>query len=158
MTWCAKNWAAKMTIKAKMTRKGKNKNKLKTYARLTETSMQELVIDYANDVRNEADDALHRHQSKNLDKPTKRGSVIHYPSLPDNPPNTDQGHLASTIGIDLDANKLGATISVTANYAAVLEFGNKDGTLQPRPFLGPANDLAMTNYKRNRKRKLRARI
>lgn len=62
---------------------------------------------------------------------------VHQASAPGEAPANDTGNLARGI----EWRMTGATegeLTVAAEYAAALELGSEDGTLAPRPFLGPA--------------------
>lgn len=64
-----------------------------------------------------------------------RGTILHQASAPGEAPATDTGYLANSIG----ARMIGRTegeVTVTAEYAAVLELGGVH--MAPRPFFVPA--------------------
>ena len=60
----------------------------------------------------------------------------HRASAPGQPPATDTGRLAGSIGHEVDADGLGATVAANAHYAAPLEFGTL--RMAARPFMGRA--------------------
>ena len=69
-----------------------------------------------------------------------QGSVSgkdHVPSKPGEPPNNDTGVLANSIEAKLTSPTT-AEVTASAPYAAVQEYGNKEGTLEERPFMRPA--------------------
>ena len=73
-----------------------------------------------------------RHRGKGT-KPKR-----HVASKPGDAPNTDTGKLIRSIHTEPVPEQLAVYVGTAVNYAPHLEFGTKDGTLQPRPFLGPA--------------------
>ena len=60
----------------------------------------------------------------------------HQASAPGESPATDTGNLAGSIRTVQGTRRHTAVVTVGAEYAARLEFG--DGRVAPRPFLGPA--------------------
>jgi hypothetical protein len=64
-----------------------------------------------------------------------KGRILHRASAPGEAPGTDTGHLANSIGARMTRRTEGE-ITVTADYAAVLELGGAH--LAPRPFFNPA--------------------
>ena len=65
----------------------------------------------------------------------KHGTRIHRASAPGEPPATDTGNLANSIGSRMTGRTEGE-VTVTAEYAAALELGGVH--MAARPFLGPA--------------------
>lgn len=64
-----------------------------------------------------------------------KGTILHQASAPGEPPATDIGNLVNSIG----SRMIGAAegeVTVSAEYAAVLEFGGVH--MAPRPFFTPA--------------------
>ena len=62
----------------------------------------------------------------------------HVPSKPGEPPNNDTGVLANSIEARLTSPTT-AEVTASAPYAAILEYGTKDGTtLEERPYMRPA--------------------
>ena len=69
-----------------------------------------------------------------------QGSVSgkdHVPSKPGEPPNRDTGVLDGSIEAKLTSPTT-AEVVASAPYAAALEYGTKDGTLEERPYMRPA--------------------
>lgn len=64
-----------------------------------------------------------------------RGQAGHQASAPGEAPATDEGNLVGSISMRV-INDLEAEVTVSAEYAAVLEFGGKN--VAARPFLKPA--------------------
>jgi hypothetical protein len=64
-----------------------------------------------------------------------RGKIVHKASAPGEPPATDTGNLANSIGSRMTGRTEGE-VTVTAEYAAALELGSAH--IAPRPFFAPA--------------------
>ena len=64
----------------------------------------------------------------------------HQASAPGEPPAADTTFLHNQIMIEMDADKMGASIVSNAIYSARLEFGTK--YMLPRPFMQPAVEYA----------------
>lgn len=62
----------------------------------------------------------------------KRGSVKHQASAAGEPPKSDRGHLIRSFF--LKVTEAAVEIYNNVGYTKVLDEGNKDGTLAPRPF------------------------
>lgn len=68
----------------------------------------------------------------------RRRGVLHQASAPGEPPANDTGRLVQSARTELDKDAIsGAAIFSTA-YAAALEFGRDDGSIEPRPYARPA--------------------
>lgn len=61
----------------------------------------------------------------------------HIPSAPGEPPNFDSGHLSGNIEA-VRTGPMKAQVESRAEYAIPLEIGSADGTLEARPYMGPA--------------------
>ena len=70
---------------------------------------------------------------------------VHQASAPGEAPANDTGALASGINVEMEGD-LTAAIIVPAEQGAALEFGRIDGTIAPRPFLGPALEAARPGF------------
>lgn len=70
----------------------------------------------------------------------QRGNVTHIASAPGQPPATDTGQLAASIGEELRRDEQGLVERIGSNLdkALYLELGTR--TIAPRPFLRPALD------------------
>lgn len=79
-----------------------------------------------------------------------QGSVSgkgHVPSKPGEPPNNDTGVLANSIEAKLTSPTT-AEVTASAPYAAVQEYGNKEGTLEERPYMRPAQTKEGPKFKK----------
>lgn len=72
-------------------------------------------------------------------RPSKwRKGAKHQASAPGESPASDSGRLAQSITWVGQEAALQVDIGTATPYAAPLELGTEDGTIAPRPFLGPA--------------------
>lgn len=88
-------------------------------------------------VRDEVKKKLNRGQPTRI---TPSGGIIGLdPSLPGEPPKKITGQLQNSITtqVVVEGNTVHGLVGSTLEKAAPLEFGNKDGTLKPRPYLRP---------------------
>ena len=88
------------------------------------------IANAGNLVRNTAIKSIHTHQSSGV----TYGK--HTASKAGSPPNTDTGHLADNIFINIDNDKLGVSVESRADYSKALEFGTSK--MGARPFMQPA--------------------
>jgi hypothetical protein len=68
----------------------------------------------------------------------KRGKTVHQASAPGEAPANEVGTLAAGIKVGNGDGPLWRVVQSTAVYSLALEFGSADGTIAPRPFMGPA--------------------
>ncbi len=69
--------------------------------------------------------------------------VQHTASAPGHPPAVDTGTLVANVAIDIDSDRMGASIGTNVLHGAYMEFGT--ATVAARPWLFPAHE-------RNRKK------
>ena len=81
-------------------------------------------------VKNTAQQSIQSHQSSG------RRYGNHVASTAGNPPNSDQGHLAGNIFVNLDSDRKAGSVESRANYSEALEFGTSK--MAARPFMQPA--------------------
>ncbi|MDZ7824506.1 MAG: HK97-gp10 family putative phage morphogenesis protein [Ahrensia sp.] len=86
----------------------------------------------------------------------KRGAVTHQASAPGESPATDTGKLVSSGEWSVDEANLWVTISFTAFYARLLEFGTR--FILPRPFILPALDQVKEQIPAIFEKAIRARL
>jgi hypothetical protein len=69
----------------------------------------------------------------------------HQASAPGEAPAIMFGQLANSIDTQMTSATQGRVFS-SVEYAPHLEFGSVDGTLEPRPFMGPAAEEERADY------------
>jgi HK97 gp10 family phage protein len=118
------------SIKTKVIRKSRTQSVKTQY----EASARQIVGAAGNLVRNTAVDSIN--QGGRSGVTYERGGKTAQRSAAGEPPKTDQGILAGSIRLKLDANNLGASVESGAKYSEALEFGTSK--MAARPFLQPA--------------------
>ena len=68
----------------------------------------------------------------------RRRGVEHQASAPGEAPASDTSRLAQSGRTTLDVNEIVGQIIFSTAYAAALEFGREDGSIEARPFLRPS--------------------
>lgn len=91
-----------------------------------------------------ADDAARRvidGPKTGVERPSKwRKGAKHKASAPGESPASDSGRLAQSLTWVGNETTLTVDVGTATPYAVPLELGTEDGTIAPRPFLGPAFD------------------
>lgn len=121
-----------MTIRASTKRINKSRQVLSQY----ESTIKNIILAGANDVRNTAVKSINDHQSSGETYVKYNPKRIHTASSAGNPPNTDTGYLANNIHVSIDRDGLGASVESRADYSEALEFGTSK--MAARPFMQPA--------------------
>lgn len=102
--------------------------------------MDELVIG-ANNIRNEMITSMRNSPATGKKYTGGRGGKSHIASSPGNPPRVDSSQLVNSIVMDerLFEVEVGSNIMEgDPPYPVVLEFGREDGSMEARPWMGPA--------------------
>lgn len=87
----------------------------------------------------------------------QRGSITHRASAPGEPPKSDTGNLVRNMLFDIERSRSVVTgfVRVRTPYALALEFGRKDGSIAPRPYISVAIDIEIGRIEREIKEALR---
>ena len=98
---------------------------------------------------------LSMRNTKKGNKIYKRGSVIHYPSVPNNPPAIDTGELARSIMYDVANYEMRVGVTGGAPYGAALELKEGKGK---REWLKPAVEMQKDKILKNIKAAIKKQV
>jgi HK97 gp10 family phage protein len=121
-----------MKVKVKIV--DKSQNSIKQARAKYSSALASVIFQSANFCRN--------HAIQNIARGTKTGrlytrnGIQHQASAVGEYPATDTGELIASIAVEIDADKLGASVQATAPHAEYLEFGTSK--MRARPFLQPS--------------------
>lgn len=104
-----------------------------------EGDLKKLVFRAANYVQNEAKLSIQNGPKTGVVYTAYNPRRVHQASAAGEAPASDTGNLVNNIAIDMDADRLGASVESNAEYSAYLEFGTSE--MAPRPFLQPALEV-----------------
>lgn len=121
-----------MTIRTHTKRINKSRKVLDKY----ESQVERIIHKGANDVRNTAVKSIQQHGSSGITYEKYNPRRTHTASTAGNPPNSDTGYLANNIFVEIDNDKMGASVESRAEYSDYLEFGTSK--MRARPFMQPA--------------------
>lgn len=124
-----------MRVTSKIIRK--NANSMVKYGNSVVKEISKQILIGSTQVRNDAISSIA--QGSKSGRVYKRGNVTHKASAPGEAPATDTGFLVSQINLQMDQDKLGASIDSKAPYSSFLEFGTSK--MSARPFLQPALEM-----------------
>lgn len=110
-------------------------NHFAQYAAVLEPTARTIVRTTIHRIESRVKGLLSGSRSGRIYRRGIHGTIVHQASAPGEPPATDTGNLAHSIG----ARMIGRTegeVTVSAEYAAVLELGGVH--MAPRPYFAPA--------------------
>lgn len=116
----------------------------RTVTRQVRMAIMRGVAAVAMDIRNDAIESIT--DGNKSGRVYQRRGIVHQASAPGEPPAADTGTLHNSITVELHPASLRATVNVSAEYAAALEFGTE--RMQPRPFMNPALQKNIKNLNR----------
>lgn len=130
-----------MRVKVKIV--DKRQQAIKEISEKYSHALASVIFQSANFCRN--------HAIQNIARGTKTGQLYtrngiqHRASAVGEYPATDTGELIASIAVEIDTNKLGASVQATAPHAKYLEFGTSK--MRARPFLQPSAEATRPRMK-----------